>query len=68
MRPRIDAGKGVGDHPCFINDVGDAAGTTGVSGAIGFTQNAIGVAEQGELKTVFVGKRLIGLHAIKTRT
>lgn len=67
MRPRIDSGKGVGDHTCFVDEIGDAAGAAGVPRTIGAAQHALGVAEQGELKAGFVGKRFIGLYAIKTR-
>jgi hypothetical protein len=57
----------VGDHPYLINEVGDAAGIAGVPCTIRFAQDALGVTEQGKLKTSFLGKRFVDLGAIKTR-
>ena len=64
MGARVDAGKGVGDDSRLINEVGDAAGIAGISRPVGFTQDALGIAEQGELKPGFVGKRFVGFDAI----
>ena len=58
----------MGDDSRFIDDIGDAAGVTGISRAIRFAQDALRVAEQGKLKTRLVGKGFIDFDAVVTRT
>jgi len=62
----IDLGKGLCDPALFVDQIRDAAGKTGVAGAVGFAQYRLCITQQRKLETVPIGKGFVGLNRIKT--
>src|ERR1044072_4905648 len=66
MRTRVDLSKDVGDDAVLVNDIGDTARQTGVSGPVGFAQDMVRIAQEWEAEASIVGKGFISCHRVET--
>jgi len=63
---RVDLRKDVGNDAVLIDNIGDAARQTGTPSPIGFAQDMVCIAQEGEAEAGIIGKGFIIFDRIET--
>lgn len=68
MLARTDLTESLQNDTLFVDHIGNAARKAGVSGAVGFAQDMVGIAKEeiGEMK--FLGKGFVGGYRVEADT